>query len=128
MCKIYTRNSSNLSSPLLTSRQSSIYLSIYIKKKVCVFVCYLCIGPCKSERHQTFHGTPLGPEEGREGVSATNEDGGWAKFHPDHDKLQFSPIFQKFREFATILRRSISYCHIFALIVSMRYGSGHLSM
>ncbi len=54
--------------------------------------------------------------------------GGWAKFHPGHDKLQFLTIFQNFRAFATILRLSISYCHMFTLIVSVEYGSGYLSV
>ena len=83
-------------------------------------------GSCNSERHQTFHGIPLGPGEGREGVGAT--EGGWVKFYPGHEKLQFSPIFQKFREFATILRLPTFYCHLFTLSVSVGYGSGHLSM
>ena len=50
---------------------STIYISIYIKKNVCLFVClfvrYL-LSPCNSYRHQIFCGTSLDLEEGREGV------------------------------------------------------------
>jgi hypothetical protein len=71
---------------------------------------------------------PLGLEEGRVRVSVTIGSGewGWVTFHPSHDKLQFSPIFQKFREFATILRLPTFYCDLFAL--SVEYGSDHLSV
>ncbi len=48
------------------------------------------------------------------------------KFHPGHNKLHFSLIFQKFREFATILRLSTFYSHLFALSVSVWYGNGYL--
>jgi hypothetical protein len=94
---------------------------------VCLSVLYV-LGPCNSWRHQTFHGTAIGPGEGRETLSTINGGGGWVKFHPDHDKMPFSRIFMKFREFATILRLSISEFQIFSLIVCVRYGSGHLSM
>jgi hypothetical protein len=57
--------------------------SIYIKKKVCLFVClFVCssvryaFSPCNSYRHQTFHDASLGPREGREGVGATMGGGG----------------------------------------------------
>ena len=36
-------------------------------------------------------------------------------FHPGNYKLQFSPIFQKFRGLATISRLSIFYCQLFVL-------------
>jgi hypothetical protein len=50
--------------------------SIYIKKKVCLFVCLFvryAFSPCNSYRHQTFHDTSLGPEEGRHGVGITKK-------------------------------------------------------
>ena len=59
--------------------------SIYIKKNVCLSVRY-AFSPCNSYRHQTFHDTSLGPEEGRHGVGITKkgqEGGTWVKFHPD---------------------------------------------
>ena len=49
-------------------------INIYIYKEECLFVSLSVLyafGLCKRWRHQTFHGTPLGLEEGREGVSAT---------------------------------------------------------
>jgi hypothetical protein len=74
--------------------------------------------------------TPLRPEEGRDVTSATNgdEEEDRVKFYPGHDKRQFSPVFQKFRKFAKILRLSTSYCHLFAMNVSLGYGSEHLFM
>ncbi len=67
--------------------------SIYIYKEECLFVCLsVCLSvryafrPCNSYRHQTFHDTSLGPEEGRHGVGITKkgqEGGIWVKFHPD---------------------------------------------
>ncbi len=39
---------------------------------VCLFVCY-AFSPCNSYRHQTFHDTSLGPEEGRHGVGITKK-------------------------------------------------------
>jgi hypothetical protein len=52
--------------------------SIYIKKNVCLFVRY-AFSPCNSYRHQTFHDTSLGPEEGRHGVGITKkgQEGGY---------------------------------------------------
>jgi len=41
----------------------SIYLYIYRRMFVCLSVLYV-LGPCNSWRHQTFHGTPIDPEEG----------------------------------------------------------------
>jgi hypothetical protein len=52
--------------------------------------------------------------------------GGGVKIQPGHKKLHFSLIFQKFREFATILRLSTFYSHLFALSVSVWYGNGYL--
>jgi hypothetical protein len=52
---------------------------------ICLFVRY-AFSPCNSYRHQTFHNTSLGPEEGRHGVGITKkgqEGGIWVKFHPD---------------------------------------------
>ncbi len=42
---------------------------------VCLFVLY-AFGPCNSWLHETFHGTPLGPEEDQDGVDATQGGGG----------------------------------------------------
>jgi hypothetical protein len=42
----------------------SAHLSIYIKKKVCLSVRY-AFSPCDTYGRETFHGTCLGPEEGR---------------------------------------------------------------
>ncbi len=43
-----------------------------------MFVIY-AFGPCNSWLHETFHRTPLGPEEGRDGVDVTQEvvEVGW---------------------------------------------------
>ncbi len=40
---------------------------------------------CNGYRHQTFHDTSLGPDEGRHGVGITKkgqEGSMWVKFHP----------------------------------------------
>ena len=36
---------------------------------------YLLLLSVYSHRHQTFHDTPIGPQEGQEGVGATNSAG-----------------------------------------------------
>ena len=46
-------------------------VSIYIYKEECLSVRY-AFSPCDSYRHQTFHGSPLGPRAGQEGVGTTN--------------------------------------------------------
>jgi hypothetical protein len=51
-------------------------VSIYIKKNVCLSVCLFvryASSPCNSYRHQTFHDTSLGPEEGWHGVGITKK-------------------------------------------------------
>ena len=56
-----------------------VCLYIYIYKEECLSVCLsvrYAFSPCNSYRHQTFHGTPLGPEEGREEVGAVQGEGG----------------------------------------------------
>ncbi len=67
---------------LLTSNDDSIdnmnrYIpSIYVKKNVCLSVCLsvrYAFRSCNSYRHQTFHDTSLGPEEGRDGVGITKK-------------------------------------------------------
>jgi hypothetical protein len=56
----------------------NFFVDLYIQRRmfvyffVCLFFLY-AFGPCNSERHQNFHGTPLGPEEGQDGVGATKE-------------------------------------------------------
>jgi hypothetical protein len=58
------------------------FTSIYVYKEECLFV-YLSVryafSPCNSYRHQTFHDTSLGPEEGRYGVGITKkgQEGGY---------------------------------------------------
>jgi hypothetical protein len=44
---------------------------------VCLSVRY-AFSPCNNYGDQTFHGTPIGPEEDREGVSATESGEGGA--------------------------------------------------
>ena len=51
---------------------TSFYLSLYIKKNVCLSVRY-AFSPCNSYGHQTFHDISLGPEEGRHGVGITKK-------------------------------------------------------
>ena len=58
---------------ILTSNDDSIRnlsvfcLSIYIYKEQCLSVRY-AFSLCDSQRHQTFHDTTLGPEEGQERI------------------------------------------------------------
>ena len=52
------------------------YIDIYIYEEECLSVCLsvrYAFGPCNSYRHQTFHDTSLGPEEGRHGVGITKK-------------------------------------------------------
>ncbi len=60
-----------------------------IYKEQCLFVCPFiryAFSPCNSYRHQTFHDTSLGPEEGPHGIGITkkgHKGGTRVKFHPD---------------------------------------------
>ena len=50
---------------------------------VCLSVLY-AFSPCNTYGHQTFHGPPLGPEEGRQGIDTINGNvkrEGWVEFH-----------------------------------------------
>ena len=77
-------------------------LRIYLYAKERIFV-YLSVHytsrSCNSWRDKHSPGTALGPELGRQGFSSSNgaEAGFWVKPHPSHDKMNFSPNFQKFR-------------------------------
>ena len=57
----------------------------YTYKEECLFVCLFvrcAFSPCNSQRHQTFHGIPLDPDEGRDGAGATE---GWlSRIPPSH--------------------------------------------
>jgi hypothetical protein len=91
-------------------------ISIYIKKKVCLFVIYV-FGPCKSSRHQTFHDIPLGPEEGRDGVGATEGVGR----SPSH---LFRKIEEKFLIFQNFWRIFSNFWSTFLLPIPLRATPG----
>ena len=52
-----------------------VELDIYIYDVGCLSV-RNAFGPCNSWHHQTFHGTYLGPGEGRQGVGRTKGEVG----------------------------------------------------
>ena len=53
-------------------------LSIYIKKKVCLFVRY-AFSPCNSYDHQTIHDATLSPMEGRRGLGMVIGECRWGR-------------------------------------------------
>jgi len=53
---------------------------------VCLFVLH-AFGHGTSKCNETLQGIPFGPGEGQDGV--TPRMGGWVKFHPGYDVLQF---------------------------------------
>jgi hypothetical protein len=61
-------------------------------------------GSCKSYRHQIFHGIPLGPEEGREGIRAPEGGVGDLLPAPFFENLQkIVELLKNFGEFNSIL-------------------------
>ena len=101
----------------------------YKYKEEYLLVCSLCIWSLEDPMQPNFpwhflmsRGRARGGQRDQYGCGMEV----WVRFHPDHGKLQFSPIFQKLRGLATILRLFISYCHIFTLSLTLRYGSWHV--